>query len=38
MRAADAAGMLVIAIPNRGYPPPEYVLSVADLMLDSLAT
>jgi HAD superfamily hydrolase (TIGR01509 family) len=34
--AADAAGMRVIAIPNRRYPPPADVLAAADVVLDSL--
>lgn len=37
VRAAHAAGMRVIAIPNRRYPPPDDTLAVADLVLDSLA-
>jgi HAD superfamily hydrolase (TIGR01509 family) len=37
IRAAHAAGMPTIAIPNRRYPPPEQALAVADLVLDSLA-
>ena len=37
IRAAHAAGMRVIAIPNRRYPPPEDALVLADLVVDSLA-
>ena len=37
IRAARAAGMRVIAIPNRRYPPPEDALALADVVLDSLA-
>ena len=37
IRAARAAGMRVIAIPNRRYPPPEDALALADLVLGSLA-
>ena len=37
IRAARAAGMSVIAIPNTHFPPPEGVLSEADVVLDSLA-
>jgi HAD superfamily hydrolase (TIGR01509 family) len=37
IRAAKAAGMRVIAIPNPHFPPPEDVLERADLVLDSLA-
>jgi HAD superfamily hydrolase (TIGR01509 family) len=36
IRAAKAAGMRVIAIPNPGYPPPEEALAVADEVLASL--
>jgi HAD superfamily hydrolase (TIGR01509 family) len=36
IRAAHAAGMRVIAIPNRRYPPPADALAVADVRLDSL--
>jgi len=35
--AAHAAGMRVIAIPNRRYPPPADALALADVVLDSLA-
>jgi len=37
IRAARAAGMRVIAIPNHRYPPPADALALADLVLDSLA-
>jgi HAD superfamily hydrolase (TIGR01509 family) len=37
IRAAHAAGMRVIAIPNRRYPPPAEALSLADVVLPSLA-
>jgi HAD superfamily hydrolase (TIGR01509 family) len=37
IRAAKAAGMRVIAIPNPHFPPPEDVLEKADLVLDTLA-
>jgi HAD superfamily hydrolase (TIGR01509 family) len=37
IRAAHAAGMRVIAIPNRRYPPPADALSLADVVLPSLA-
>ena len=37
IRAARAAGMSVVAIPNAHFPPPPEVLDVADLVLDSLA-
>jgi HAD superfamily hydrolase (TIGR01509 family) len=36
IRAAHAAGMRVIAIPNRRYPPDDDVIAVADVTLDSL--
>jgi HAD superfamily hydrolase (TIGR01509 family) len=36
MRAAQAAGMLVIAIPNRAYPPEPGALATANVVLDSL--
>ena len=36
IRSAKAAGMRVIAIPNRHFPPPDDVLELADLVLDSL--
>ena len=37
IRAAHAAGMRVVAIPNRRYPPPEDALALADVVLDSIA-
>ena len=37
IRAAHAAGMRVIAIPNRRYPPPDDALVLADVTLASLA-
>jgi HAD superfamily hydrolase (TIGR01509 family) len=37
IRSARAAGMRVIAIPNRRYPPPDDALALASLVLDSLA-
>ena len=37
IRAARAAGMAVIAIPNPHFPPGEEALAEADLVLDSLA-
>jgi HAD superfamily hydrolase (TIGR01509 family) len=36
LRAAHAAGMRVIAIPNRRYPPPAEAIALADVRLDSL--
>ena len=36
IRAAHAAKMRVIAIPNRRYPPPDDALELADVVLDSL--
>ena len=36
IRAAHAAGMRVIAYPNRHYPPAADVLALADDVLDSL--
>jgi HAD superfamily hydrolase (TIGR01509 family) len=36
LRAAHAAGMRTIAIPNRRYPPPQDALGLADLVLESL--
>jgi HAD superfamily hydrolase (TIGR01509 family) len=36
IRAAAAAGMATIAIPNRRYPPSEDALALADLVLESL--
>ncbi len=37
IRAAHAAGMRVVAIPNRRYPPPDDALELADVVLASLA-
>jgi HAD superfamily hydrolase (TIGR01509 family) len=37
IRAARAAGMAVIAIPNAHFPPPPEALADADVVLDSLA-
>lgn len=37
IRSAHAAGMAVIAVPNRDFPPDEEALEVADRVLDSLA-
>jgi HAD superfamily hydrolase (TIGR01509 family) len=37
IRSAHAAGMRVIAIPNAHFPPPDEVLELADVRLDSLA-
>jgi HAD superfamily hydrolase (TIGR01509 family) len=36
IRSAHAAGMRVVAIPNRRYPPPADALALADRVLDSL--
>ncbi len=36
LRAADAAGMLVIALPNRDYPPTDRTLRLADVVVESL--
>jgi beta-phosphoglucomutase-like phosphatase (HAD superfamily) len=36
LRAARAAGMRVVAIPNRRYPPPGDALALADVVLDSI--
>src|SRR4029450_10508834 len=35
IRSANAAGARVIAIPNRAFPPPDDVLALADVVLDS---
>ena len=32
IRSANAAGMRVVAIPNRRYPPPEDALALADVV------
>lgn len=37
IRAAHAAGMRVITIPNRRYPPPQEALALADIELRSIA-
>lgn len=37
VRSATAAGMAVIAVPNREFPPSEDALALADEVLDSLA-
>ena len=37
IRSALAAGLHVVAIPNRDYPPPASVLAEAQLVIDSLA-
>ena len=36
IRSASAAGLRVIAIPNRAFPPSEEALALADVVLDSL--
>jgi HAD superfamily hydrolase (TIGR01509 family) len=36
IRSAHAARMRVVAIPNRGFPPPEDVLTLADVVLDRI--
>jgi HAD superfamily hydrolase (TIGR01509 family) len=36
IRAAQAAGMRVVAIPNARYPPPAEALALADVVLESL--
>ena len=36
IRAAHAADMRVLAIPNRRYPPPDDALALADVVLDSI--
>jgi HAD superfamily hydrolase (TIGR01509 family) len=36
MRSAHAAGMHVIAIPNRAFPPPDDVLELAAVVLESI--
>jgi HAD superfamily hydrolase (TIGR01509 family) len=36
IRAAHAAGMRVVAIPNRRYPPPAEALALADAVVESL--
>ena len=37
IRSASAAGMRVVAIPNRSFPPGDGALGLADVVLDSLA-
>ena len=37
IRAAHAAGMRVVAIPNRRYPPPADAVALADAVVDSVA-
>ena len=36
LRAAAAAGMMVVAVPNREFAPPAQAVRTADLVLDSL--
>jgi HAD superfamily hydrolase (TIGR01509 family) len=36
IRSAHAAGMHIVAIPNRAFPPPADVLALADVVLDSI--
>jgi HAD superfamily hydrolase (TIGR01509 family) len=36
IRSANAAGMLVVAIPNRAFPPPEDALALASIVLRSI--
>ena len=36
LRSAHAAGMFVVAIPNRAFPPPDEVVALADVVLDSI--
>jgi HAD superfamily hydrolase (TIGR01509 family) len=36
IRSAHAAGMHVVAIPNRAFPPPAPVLALADVLLESI--
>jgi HAD superfamily hydrolase (TIGR01509 family) len=36
IRSAHAAGMQVVAIPNRAFPPPAAVLALADVVLESI--
>jgi HAD superfamily hydrolase (TIGR01509 family) len=36
IRSAHAAGMLVVTIPNRAFPPPPDVLDLASVVLDSI--
>jgi HAD superfamily hydrolase (TIGR01509 family) len=37
LRAARAAGMAVVAVPNRAYPPEDEALAEADVVLDSIS-
>lgn len=37
IRSAHAAGMRVIAVPNRAFPPPDDVVALADVVLHSIA-
>jgi HAD superfamily hydrolase (TIGR01509 family) len=37
IRSAHAAGMYVVAIPNRAFPPADDVLALADVVLDSIS-
>jgi len=37
IRSAHSAGMHVVAIPNRAFPPPTDVLALAEIVLDSIA-
>ena len=36
IRSAAAAGLYVVAIPNRAFPPPDEVLALADVVLESI--
>jgi HAD superfamily hydrolase (TIGR01509 family) len=36
IRSAHAAGMYVVAIPNRAFPPPDDALALANVVLDSI--
>ena len=36
IRSAHAAGMHVVAIPNRAFPPPAAILAQADIVLNSI--
>jgi beta-phosphoglucomutase-like phosphatase (HAD superfamily) len=37
IRSASSAGMRVVAIPNRSFPPSDEALGLADVVLESLA-
>ena len=37
IRSAHAAGMRVVAVPNKGYPPAADALALADVVLDSIS-